>query len=294
MSIDIFVVTHKKYKLPRYNIYKPIVAGAFEYDMDLFPKNYLKDDVGDNISHLHDLYSEYTVTYWAWKNSKADIIGINHYRRYFIKGGWFNYFLCLFNPSKLLDKFVLNEKDINTLFEEHYQCIMPKKQWRVNRTVREEFLSANSAELLNTVEKVIDRVTPEYSPYFTKVFDSTENYQKCICVMTKEYFDKYSNWIFDIFEELKKAGFNGSNREFAFLGERLINVWVEYQKNECKLLVKECFFINTEFPMFAVFKNHTELIIPRWIKFFLRIVSKLGIEIVIGNGNCKIQRRTYK
>ena len=39
------------------------------------------DNEGENISDRNGCYDELTVTYWAWKNSRAAVKGIAHYRR---------------------------------------------------------------------------------------------------------------------------------------------------------------------------------------------------------------------
>lgn len=291
MTTEIYVVTHKKYEFPKYSIYKPIIAGAFEYSKNQFPNGYIRDDQGDNISDKHDLYSEYTVTYWIWKNTCADNLGINHYRRYFIKGGWLSYFRCLINPKKRINKYVLNEGDINSIIDKGYNCILPKKQWRVNRTLKDEFISANKPELLESVEQIIKMNYPEYLNAFYEVMSSRENYQKCICIMERTKFDAYASWIFGIFNKLTEKGLEGNNREYAFLGERLINVWVEYQKNIKELKIAEHFFVNVEFQLTAIIKNHTEFFIPMWMRSILKVVAQIGIEVVIGNGKCKIQRK---
>ena len=295
--VEIYVVTHKQYSFPKYKIYKPIVAGAFEYDMGSFPGEYIRDDTHMNISNKHDLYSEYTVTYWIWKNSKADIVGLNHYRRYFIKGGWFSYFICLFDPAKKKDSYVLTDSYIEELFNKAgVECILPKKQWRVNRTLKEEFLGANSSNLLESTINVVKEFYPEYLPYFTKVLEAKENYQKCICIMNKKRFDEYCFWIFDIFSKLEDKGLTGKNREFAFLGERLLNVWVEYKKDVDNLRIKELFFINTEFSFKGIKKNHTELFFPKFFKGILVILTKLGYEMVVDRNKKRIviQKRKGK
>lgn len=51
-----------------------------------FTKNYLRDDIGDNISRKNKYFCELTGYYWLWKNAteQADeVIGIVHYRRGF-------------------------------------------------------------------------------------------------------------------------------------------------------------------------------------------------------------------
>lgn len=55
-----------------------------------------RDNVGDNISKENEEYSELTGYYWIWKNDNtSDIIGIEHYRRHFVKQE---------NPLILLDQ----------------------------------------------------------------------------------------------------------------------------------------------------------------------------------------------
>lgn len=294
MQIEIYTITHKKYNFPLEKIYIPIVAGAADYEEYDFPIEYKRDDVGDNISNKHDLFSEYTINYWIWKNSTAEIVGINHYRRYFIRGNWLGYILCTLDSSNRIGKYRIIQKDIEDIFQQGFNCILPKKQWRVNRTMREEFDKANSPELLNNAEKIIRNNFQEYIDDFNKVVNAKENYQKCICIMSKEMFDDYSAWIFSIFKELLHEGFEGKNREFAFLGERLMNVWVEHNRRIKRLRIKELFFVNPEFSLKDIKQNYTEIILPKFLKIYLKMIAKLGLEFAVGDGHFRVKRKENK
>ena len=78
-NIKVIVATHKKYQMPKDEMYIPVQVGAEGKD-DL---GYQKDNEGENISLKNPFYCELTGLYWAWKNLNADYVGLCHYRRYF-------------------------------------------------------------------------------------------------------------------------------------------------------------------------------------------------------------------
>lgn len=79
--MKIFVATHKEYdKFPSLDIYEPIQVGAAVGEH----LGYLADDSGDNISLKNKFFCELTAHYWVWKNSNEDVVGVVHYRRYFV------------------------------------------------------------------------------------------------------------------------------------------------------------------------------------------------------------------
>lgn len=67
----------RSYTLPSY--IHPVQAGTALDTTRL--AGILHDDKGENISTRNRDYSETTVTYWAWKHSREDYLGICHYRR---------------------------------------------------------------------------------------------------------------------------------------------------------------------------------------------------------------------
>ena len=75
--------------MPKNILFLPIQVGRAISSVDLGIQG---DDTGDNISWKNRNYCELTALYWAWKNLKeVDIIGLCHYRRYFLlKNNIFN------------------------------------------------------------------------------------------------------------------------------------------------------------------------------------------------------------
>ena len=85
-KVWIVVATHKAFPMPTDKMYIPLHVGAegkTNEDGTPLDLGYQKDNTGDNISAKNANYCELTGLYWAWKNLKADYIGLVHYRRYF-------------------------------------------------------------------------------------------------------------------------------------------------------------------------------------------------------------------
>lgn len=79
-TIEIYIACHKPSELPKNPLFVPIHVGAAVAKRSL--PGLVRDDEGDNISAKNPHYCEMTAQYWAWKHSKADYIGLCHYRRY--------------------------------------------------------------------------------------------------------------------------------------------------------------------------------------------------------------------
>ena len=78
-NIKILVCAHKDSRLPQHEYFCPIQVGAALTSARFFP---VLDNTGDNISDRNPHFCELTAHYWAWKNLKCDIIGLNHYTRF--------------------------------------------------------------------------------------------------------------------------------------------------------------------------------------------------------------------
>ena len=87
--MKVYIITHKEFDfVTKTDLYVPLLVGA---DNNKVASYKLKDNLyEDNISAKNSSFCELTGMYWIWKHSDEDIVGINHYRRYFSKNRFFN------------------------------------------------------------------------------------------------------------------------------------------------------------------------------------------------------------
>ena len=275
MNTKIFVVTHKEFELPseKGNCYYPIVAGKAN-NHESFPEYYLLDNMDDNISSKHDKYSEYTVVYWIRHNVRdADVIGINHYRRYFVRMNYFQYlFSFIFNMKNYKMRKVLSEKDIEEIFSDGTECILPKRESKYPDNMKGLFTKYHSSKIIDDARNVIMYTCPDYIETFDKVFQSNSYYLKCICIMKKELFFEYADWMFSILSKLENCEWCTGNRELAFLGEHLLNIFINKNVVDAGRKYKEMYFVNTDRSIKDFGKIDLEFWAPGWLKKF---VSKI-------------------
>ena len=221
--MKIYVITHKKYSMPKERIYIPLQVGAAISNEDY---GYLRDDTGENISNKNLSYCELTGIYWIWKNSREDIVGITHYRRHFFKN-------LLTNDLKK----VLKKEDFVNILNK-YEMIVPQKYIMKKYTVRQEYEKGHYKKDLDNVEDIIEKIYPDYINAFENVMNSHNYYQWNMFITNKKIFDEYAEWLFNILFELEKitdisSYDNYNKRIYGFLAERLFNVWIK--KNNIKV-----------------------------------------------------------
>ena len=219
MKVKIVIATHKRYRVPSDELYLPVQAGRAVHD-DL---GYTGDDTGDHISMKNESYCELTALYWAWKNLKADAVGLCHYRRYFAGktlGGKWERILTLRQAQKLLEK-----ADI----------LLPNpRNYRIE-TNHTQYAHAHHAKDLDTAREVISERFSEYLPAFDRVMRRTWGHRFNMIVARWEVLDRYCSWLFDILGELEQrldlTGYSAYDRRvFGFIAERLLDVWLETER----------------------------------------------------------------
>lgn len=231
-KIKIIVCAHKEAAIPQNEYFEEIQAGSALSDVRL---PYLHDDIGKNISLKNKNYCELTCHYWAWKNFKdVDIIGLNHYRRYFD----FEQESAFLSPDR---KFVSATEYINKPYIlpnlEHifnkYDIILPTtRNYPYNMAT--QYAVFHIVDDWNVLKDIIKDLSPEYMPAFEKTMEQRNYSSNYNMFITKwKYFDEYSEWLFKILFEVEKrckiSEYPVQARIFGYMSERLINVYCEYK-----------------------------------------------------------------
>ena len=234
MKIEIYVATHKAYSFPKIDVYFPIHVGKEKATVNL---EILGDNTGDNISRLNSAFCELTALYWMWKNSKADIIGLVHYRRYFIRS----------------DGQLLREEDIKSLARNDVILATKKPFYKVRKilglriskqkiTVREHYAKDHYEHDLNCLRDIIKSKSSDYLVCFDALLKVKEGISLFnMFVMHRELVSEYCQWLFPILFELEQtldiSSYDAYQRRiYGFLSERMFNVFL--MKNEDRLHIR--------------------------------------------------------
>ena len=238
-NIKIFVCAHKEVPLPQHPYFLPIQAGAALHD---HINGYQPDDLGDNISIKNPHFCELTCHYWAWKNLKnVDIVGLNHYRRYFdFTRKW---------PQFSADKhFISTESFLNQEYQfpnlekllSKYDIILPvARHWRVSNT--QQYGDYHIAKDWEMLRQIIKERHPEYLPTFEKTMDhSNKSVGYNMFITHWKHFEAYSEWLFDILFEVERRvppiDDPIQSRIYGYMSERLIYIYCNYHRLRIKFI----------------------------------------------------------
>lgn len=238
LSVKIYVAAHQPCVLPPgvdSDIYEILQVGAEEnaYFSDV------RDNLGENISERNNLYNELTGLYWIWKNCKEDVVGICHYRRFFING-WgkaINLFAGK-NEGYIGKNYIRNELNKYDAIVHNLSMAFP--------SVEKQYCKYNDQRCFSCLKEVIAEMYPDYMDAFECIMHGTKIHFLNMIIARRELVTRYAKWLFDILFETEKriADHIGRvpDREMGMLGERLMDVWL--LKNN--ITVVSCFSINTE------------------------------------------------
>ncbi len=229
MNIKIIVATHKKYWMPDDQIYIPVHVGAEGKQDDKgkpLDLGYVKDNHGENISSKNANYCELTAQYWAWKNLKADYIGMAHYRRHFSNGEVL---------SSKKGRVITGDALFNIIIKaekENVQILLPKPRNYWIETNYSQYAHAHHAIDLDKTKEILTERYPDYLNAWETCMKKTTGHRFNMFIMKYEVFVEYCSWLFDILFELERrldiSSYNkNDSRVFGFVSERLLDIWIE-------------------------------------------------------------------
>lgn len=236
------------------DLYKPLICGDYE---GKDAEKYLTDHTGDHLADKNKVYSELTAIYWIWKNTKQDIVGLCHYRRYFtcMPEPWYHKvknfvkhpfhahpkvspLLYTNNVEKYKAK-ILNEEELLNIMNE-FDAILPTR--RVFKySVKEHYRKYHDLRDLEVLEEVLLDLQPEYLDAYQSVLAGNVLYANNMFVLKDKDFQKFMTWWFELLFEFEKRvstlEYTGyQERIIGFIAERLLTVWFKKENMNCKEL----------------------------------------------------------
>ena len=212
-NIKVLVATHKKYEMPKDNMYIPIHVGK-EGKKEL---GYIGDNTGDNISGKNESWCELTGLYWGWKNLECDYLGLVQYRRHFMykrKGKLINSVLTKEETEKLLKK-----TDVILPIPRNYRIM----------TLEEHFNGYDfsiSSDLKN-LRDIIHNITPDYDHAFESVMKRKSGHMCNMFIMKKELLNQFCEWEFIILSEFENTISAERKRIVGYVAEHMLDIWIE-------------------------------------------------------------------
>ncbi|WP_313383225.1 DUF4422 domain-containing protein [Pantoea sp.] len=223
------------------------------------------DDTGDNISFKNPFYCELTAQYWVWKNDiSSEYVGFMHYRRHlnfsehqdYVEDAWGVVNEDIISPE-YEEKFGLNEEAIVKAIGDN-DILLPRK-WSVRQAGSKnnyEHYKISPHLHIEDYQAAIDSLLYLYPEYASavKTFNSAhDGYYTNMFVMRSELFCEYSEWLFNIFDDLEKnfalRNYNAQEkRVIGHISERLFNIFIIHKEKHSPLKKKELqrTFVKTE------------------------------------------------
>ena len=219
----IFVIYHHPNPPLIDEFYQPICVGP---NKDFFPKEFLRDDIGENIADKNSFYNELTAIYWVYKHldqfEDAEYIGFTHYRRLFSFG---DMQYSAYVKKNLKKKDVeLTESKINSFFKE-FGFIAPCPT--TNKTVRHHYEKSHNKEDMDILLKIIKEEKPEFYESAKEYIEGYEEYLYNMFVLRKSDFINYCEFIFPVIESFLKR----KSVDRLFISERLTGIYLTYLKS---------------------------------------------------------------
>lgn len=170
------------------------------------------EHTGKNIDFLNPWYCELTGLYNLWMEENADpneIVGIEHYRRYFVKN----------NSTDLMD-----EEYINNILQDH-DVICQKFKFGHN-TPLGWWGRCLKPYIFDFIDNLEDR---DFANWYSKELKSCHEFCRCnMFICKREIMNKYCECLFQTMAKMDPKSFTRRKRIMGFIGEYFMGFWFRY------------------------------------------------------------------
>lgn len=168
---------------------------------------------GDNIDFLNPWYCELTGLYYLWKHVDDDIVGLEHYRRYFVN-----------NKGKLL-----SEGEIREILKDH-DVICRKFIFSSDKIhSQKNGYSFWSIKNLQQLKKFLTFLPKNEAEFFNKELTELPYFAQCNMFIGKsKIVEEYINWFLDYAISFTATELYAAPRIIGYISEFLFGAWLKY------------------------------------------------------------------
>lgn len=173
---------------------------------------------GDNIDNMNPWYCEITGLYHLWKNDKDDVVGLEHYRRYFLD-----------DTNKIMSEEAAREKlkDCDVLLRRFIFKDYGQRDgfwWMEKDDVMKYFI-----EFLYQLHE------PDFAMFCLHELETEPEFAQCNMFIAKRpAIDTYCTWLFSKLEQLDFSKFKEKQRIIGYLTEFIFQAWLKYHGYKTK------------------------------------------------------------
>ena len=166
---------------------------------------------GDNIDFLNPWYCELTGLYYLCKHCKDDIVGLEHYRRYFVN-----------DNGNILSENEINEKLKNCdvicrkyIFQEHSKNQVNGLSW------------FNEAGIIGYLERFLDILPKDEKFFIYEYLKHTNCFAQCnMFICKREIVSKYIDWFINHAVNFTPKELYSCNRIVGYISEYVFGAWL--------------------------------------------------------------------
>lgn len=171
-----------------------------------------KEHEGDNIDKLNPWYCELTGMYYMWKHEDEDIVGLEHYRRYFVQ-----------------NNHIITKEEIETILKDH-DIIMYK--WPHDTAFQDMDGAGKGKELRFALDLVEVLHNKEMRNFFENDMKQKGVYEGNMFICRKEVIDEYCQFLFPLLEQFDKGHKFRINRIDGYIAEYMFGPWMKYKQKK--------------------------------------------------------------